>query len=159
MNINDLEANVFYMCALFGDQTNDNIKSYADNISSLLGVDKQKFEYHITIAYSRLTKTTYSSLEKSIKINDVHEVIPNSKIELSYFPTNGKTTVILKVKNEYLNNRFQQVLDNGGTYDFDEYHPHVTILYDLDIDPQELEELPKFEHDLVIIKEKQEPVY
>ena len=74
-------------------------------------------ELHCTIAYSRrLFQRTPNPLD--IVVSDVYP-------QLEILGDEG--CVVLKLKSKELENRFNECIEAGATYDYENYIPHITI--------------------------------
>lgn len=68
---------------------------------------------------------------------------------------NPKRCLVLQYKCKELSDRHEYLMDkHEATYDYDEYKPHVTFSYD--IGDMVIDKLPKFKHDIEIVKEYSE---
>lgn len=90
----------------------------------------KKKDFHCTIAYSRKPVPNFKP------IKTVKETGKPIKFEIWESPPNvykDKTTycLIVKIDSEYLHVRFNNIIDMGATYDYDEYKPHLTLSYDV----------------------------
>ncbi|QHJ78966.1 MAG: hypothetical protein [Caudoviricetes sp.] len=79
---------------------------------------------HSTILFSR-KKIDFPVL------SDVYETA-SKKVQYQVFETQtGKRALVLLLDSEYLTHRHNLGMSLGATYDYPEYHPHVTLSYDI----------------------------
>lgn len=82
-------------------------------------LDASKF--HATVLYSRNgieVPTTGNSYDaEAFKVD-------------SWLDREGKSVVIVKLKSDELKQRHEELIDAGGTHDFPEFQPHITLSYD-----------------------------
>ena len=91
------------------------------------------------------------------------DMVPD--IDRNYFATvegytvffsEGKQRLVMLLKSPQLVERHKQLMrEHNATYDYPEYHPHVTIAYDIGTFPWW--SLPKFEHDIWLGDENVRP--
>ena len=74
-------------------------------------------ELHCTIAYSRRLFQREPNL--------VEIIVSNSYPQLE--PLGDEGCVVLKLKSKELEKRFQECIEAGATYDYENYIPHITI--------------------------------
>lgn len=96
---------------------------------------------HITICYS--------SKMFPIKKDEVVDDLSDWSVKPVGFDTfgkhKGKSFLVLKVISKQCTDRWQHYMDQGASYDFDEYKPHITLAqdYDGDIGKLDLDTLPE----------------
>ena len=78
-------------------------------------------ELHATIVYSR------APVELTAEGG---EIVALDGGERTIQPLGDKGAVVLKFGSPELKDRWQRALDAGAVWDYDGYHPHVTITYD-----------------------------
>jgi 2'-5' RNA ligase len=80
-------------------------------------------ELHVTVAFSKkeVDWSNIKSLTNTIKIS-------NGKRKVQKLGDEG--AVVLRFESTELKNRWREILNHGASWDFDDYHPHVTITYD-----------------------------
>ena len=76
---------------------------------------------HITLAYSRAKVIGYKPSE------DITVLHPEDIIGIESLGNEG--AVVIKYKSQYLAQRWSEIRDMGATWDYPDYHPHVTITY------------------------------
>lgn len=110
-----------YVSALFDDFTLDNIQQLQKNLQLLNPTPRDKL--HTTIVYSRV------HIPYIINTDFVENISTSNKLEV--WDTKSGKTLVLMMDSEHLNERhfYSEIL--GGTYDFDEYKPHITLSYDI----------------------------
>lgn len=87
-------------------------------------------EYHVTIAYSKtpVDWDNWSPLENKFKYK-------KKEREIKKFGD----CIVLAINSDYLTTRWQEFIDGGCSWDYDDYSPHITITYDgADIDPSDI---------------------
>lgn len=96
-------------------------------------------EIHATIAYSK----------KPIKWPEARDdrLTVVSKSDRAVMPLGDGGAVVLRFSNDSLRARWQELLDQGASYDFPDYKPHVTISWKAD--GVDVSKLSPFEGDLV----------
>lgn len=130
-----------YVSAVFNDATNDNLFSWAEkqNIPGNIEILPKK-NYHTTILYSR------KDLPKEEWINAfvTHRCIPK-KFTVFPYDKNSKC-IVLELIAPTLQTIHKELVNAGGTHDYPDYIPHVTLFRsdDKELDISGLE-LPKFE--------------
>jgi uncharacterized protein len=79
-------------------------------------------DLHVTIAYSKkeLDWSKLNPLKNNIRIT-------GGKREIK--PLGNEGAVVLKFESKILTNRWKQILDAGGSWDWESYQPHITITY------------------------------
>jgi hypothetical protein len=106
-----------------------------------------KDDYHCTILYSR------KFIPKEFEINDYDKHFCKPK-EFKIFQFGKQWCLVLVIECKELNEIHKNLIKAGGTHDYDEFIPHVTLcLFDNknDIDISKLE-LPKMTLEIVEIK-------
>lgn len=83
-------------------------------------------ELHVTVAYSS-TPVNFNKF----KPKDNFVYLPPAKRKITKFGT----SVVLLLDSKYLDDRWKYFIDNGCSWDFSTYNPHVSVSYqDDDID-------------------------
>lgn len=115
-----------YMCAKFCQASLEALR----NVQNALEIDNpvSPEKLHTTIVYSRKTVDLFPGSE----LNEPAKLIGFEKWDTKY----GSTLVGI-IESDYLHSRFNDAMDMGATYDYDDYKPHVTLSYDSGI--QDLE--------------------
>ena len=102
----------------------DELASWAKSIgfSSVL----QSSDFHVTIAFSRakVAWNRMSPWKSRLRIRTKHREI---------VPLGDKGAIVLKFKSLILSERWNDFCQIGCSWDWDGYHPHITITYDGDI--------------------------
>lgn len=137
-----------YMCAKF-DQASC---AALAKVQKLLGVENpvSAEKLHTTIVYSRKTVDLFpaSGISEPAKLVDVEK-----------WDTKYGSTIVGVLESDYLHSRFDDAMDAGATYDYDDYKPHVTLAYDSSInDISGVKRLLTLPVDLTIIQEDVEPL-
>ena len=79
-------------------------------------------DFHVTVAFSK-KEVDWDTLGSDDSQLTIH--LNKSSVE----PLGDKGAVVLKFKSETLKNRWQYFIDNGCSWDYPDYHPHITITY------------------------------
>jgi hypothetical protein len=104
-------------------------------------------ELHCTVSYSRKV------FEHNVNEDEVI-ITPDQFIGIELLGDEG--AVVLKFNSDKMQDRFNQCMREGATYDYNEYIPHITLTYNgKDLDLSKLE-LPIF--DIVLYNETVEPL-
>ena len=80
-------------------------------------------ELHTTIAFSRKPFTIVPS---------ANEITVTPSQLKSIEPLGDDGAIVLKMECEELQNRFNDCMEAGATYDYDDYIPHITITYNVE---------------------------
>jgi len=97
-------------------------------------------DYHSTVAYSKTPIPDYKP------DGDLEQAQDASINGFKIFKTaEGGKCLVASLDSDYLHQKHQQTMDQGASYDFDEYIPHVTLSYDVgaDWDEANLDKLTK----------------
>ena len=78
---------------------------------------------HTTVTYSR---KVVPELESSV----LPEPIIATPIGFAIFKSNMYNCLVILLESLGLNSLHQQAMALGATYDYDQYHPHITVSYD-----------------------------
>lgn len=78
-------------------------------------------DLHVTIAYSSAPVDWFS-----LECDEEQLIIEGGPRSVEAFEDNA---IVLRFQSEDLQETHEKVLENGGSYDFPEYSPHVTISY------------------------------
>jgi hypothetical protein len=91
-------------------------------------------DMHVTLAYSRVPidwVTAYDDMSAPIRV-----VGGERKVEI----LGDKGAVVLRFDCDELFDRWQSFMDVGASWDYEGYHPHITLTYDIgDVDLENLE--------------------
>lgn len=102
----------------------------SQGLRSMLDLDT----LHVTLAFSRAPV--------DVKLLDDTEdvvIVPEGGTR-SFEALGDKGAAVLRFESDVLTDRWQDVLDAGGSWDHDGFKPHVTITWDIgDIDPDDVE--------------------
>jgi hypothetical protein len=105
-------------------------------------------ELHCTISYSR---TVFEHTP-----SDTTEVIITPEQLLNITPLGDEGAIVLKFNSAEMQDKFNQCMDEGATYDYDTYIPHITITINgKEVDLSNIE-LPIF--DIILFNETTEPL-
>lgn len=137
-----------YMCAKFDQASCEALAK----VQKLLGVENavSAAKLHTTIVYSRKTVDLFpaSGISEGARLVDVEK-----------WETKYGNTIVGVLESDYLHSRFNDAMDAGATYDFDDYKPHVTLAYDSQIeDISGVKRLLTLPVELTIISEDAEPL-
>lgn len=106
-------------------------------------------DYHITIAYSR------SDIKDYIPKDNKIVVYPSQIMEIK--PLGSEGAVVLACSINEVSLRWKELVDNGATWDYPSYTPHITITYnkpdDMDLSKIKLPDFP-----IILLGEKSEPL-
>lgn len=110
---------------------------------------------------------------ETLQADDMHVTIANSKAELDWSqfkpkddeieiaveglipqPLGDKGAVVLKFVSDELEARWQEFLDDGASWDYEGYQPHVTLTYKYEGDLETLGEIGSFSGVFVLGPEK-----
>jgi 2'-5' RNA ligase len=115
----------------------------------------EKRHYHTTILYSRSNVPNAQSILDSVTIPIELSIIGFKLFDSEDNP--DANALVLEFSAPYLVKIHQQLIAAGGTHDYDDYTPHVTVSYKAprDFDLTKLK-LPKFQ--IMVRKFKAEPL-
>lgn len=111
-----------YVAARLSEETQSVISDIQDRVGLGLVNRVKPHKLHSTIQYSR----------KQIPWNDELGVSLPAIGELELWETSYGNTLVMHIGGEagdHLKKRHQMGIDIGGTYDYDEYKPHITLSY------------------------------
>lgn len=112
-----------YIAAKVSDETVAELKKWCKR-NNLPIQDKVFDDMHITISYSR--KVFPFKQEELIDDLSKWNVKP---IEFDVFGTEDTSKyLVLKVKCKKLSDRWQHYMDQGASYDFETYEPHISLV-------------------------------
>jgi 2'-5' RNA ligase len=97
-----------------------------------------KSDLHCTIAYSR------NSFNYAINTNNI-TIKPSDIIGFELFGDDN--ILVMTIKSDELQKRFDTAMTNGATYDYTVYTPHITLCYNYKIEdgiPKQRFKLPNF---------------
>lgn len=110
-----------YVGAKFSGLTLDAIEQLQRDLKVPFPVPREKL--HSTILYSRVN-VPYVPSSGSFKLAD-HGTLETWKTE------SGKSALVFKYTSDYLTYRHNYGISIGGTHDFPDYSPHITLSYDI----------------------------
>lgn len=108
-----------YVGAKFDEESIDKLVK----LQKALGIDNPvpSDSFHVTVLYSRnkidVTPRDYTYKAQSMKLEH-------------WDARDGKTYCVLRLDCPELTARHDELMDQGGTHDFDDYDVHVTLSYD-----------------------------
>lgn len=113
----------------------DELKEWAKehlNCESLKAEDM-----HVTVAFSK-DKVDWNELEpKNTELRvGVEKAYPE--------PLGDKGAVVLKFTSGMLKKRWKEFCDNGASWDYEDYQPHVTVTYSYEGDIEKLKKVEPF---------------
>lgn len=129
-----------YVAARVSDDTTEALKQWCR--ANKVPVSKDFFDnLHVTLCYS----TTLFPIDRDEIIDDLSDwsVKP---LEFDEFGKHDdKRFLVLKIKCSDATKRWQFYMDQGASYDFDEYLPHITLAqnFDGDIKKLDVDSLPE----------------
>lgn len=112
----------------------------SQGLKSMLSSD----ELHVTICYSK-EKFVWGDLKPSKEKLTVAAIKPDDKdppVRQMEMFGKEKNVLVLQIESDELHKRWQEFCDEGASYDFPEYKPHITITYngnDVDVDIDKIE--------------------
>lgn len=122
-----------YVAAKVSKQTTADLKKWCKENKIPTSADFFN-NLHITLCYS--------SKLFPIKKDDVIDDLTDWDVQPVGFDVfgqhKGKKFLVLKVKSEDCTKRWQHYMDQGASYDFDDYLPHITLAQDFDGDIKKL---------------------
>jgi hypothetical protein len=128
-----LGKNIMGFKDYMGKGTYAGIRFSGDDVDALVKLCKDlrlpnptpREDLHITLLYSRKYIPNLELWE------DIDEWAYPDKFHV--FPTHdGKRALVLKLRSSYCIMRHTMLMDKyDATYDYEEYHPHVTLSYDI----------------------------
>ena len=93
-------------------------------------------DMHVTICYSREpVEWSLFSSNDGLNGNNMTLDIPSSE-DRQVMLLGSDGALVLRFESQFLRGRHQYFRDHGASWDYDEYHPHITITYDV---PPELD--------------------
>lgn len=119
MSVKDFGVGL-YVGAKYSELTLDAIEQLQAELKVPNPVPREKI--HSTIAYSRVN-VPYVAASGSF------EVAKSGTLEI--WKTDYGNTLVLKLDSEYLTFRHNYARALGATYDYPEYHPHITLSYNI----------------------------
>jgi len=144
--LEDTRKSGHYVAARVSKQTTSELESWCKKNG--VPVDSDFFDnLHITICYS----TKLFPIDKTDMIDDLSDWTVKPIAFAKFGQDEDKKYLVLKVKCKQCSTRWQHYLDQGASYDFDEYIPHISIAlnYKGDLNSLDVDSLPK----LVLDKE------
>ncbi|QPI13971.1 RNA ligase [Serratia phage 4S] len=120
MKLSDFSKQGLYVCAKFSEQTLDDIEALQTALKVPNPVPRSKI--HSTILYSRVN-VPYIAASGSF------EVAESGTLEV--WDTQDGKTLVMKLESDYLTTRHKYGRAIGGTHDFPDYTPHVTLSYNV----------------------------
>lgn len=129
-----------YAAVTFDDETVQNLKRYVKENS----IPKPNTDWHATLLYSRRHMPNYSPDKE---YTTVLEGVPTG---FEMFD-DGKVLAVTFSCPPLYQRHHKLMLEHGGTYDFDQYRPHVTLSYDAS--SVKVDKLPEIDFPIKIIGE------
>lgn len=110
-----------YSAVKFTKESIEALREFVDSNDIQNGLPSKDF--HTTVAYSR----------KVVDIEPLGKIDPPWGAKPVGFEVWGeeKKALVLKLSCKELKARFDEFMNAGATYDFDDYIPHVTLSYDV----------------------------
>jgi len=99
----------------------DLINTYELKLWASQYFDEVRDDLHVTIAYSKQPLDWFS-----IEGDEEKLIVSGGPRTIETF---GDNAFVLRFASEKLQESHEHVIENGGSFDFDEYSPHVTISY------------------------------
>lgn len=113
-------AQGLYVCAKYSEQTLDEVEALQRALKVPNPVPREKI--HSTILYSRVN-VPYVCASGSFEVaNSGH---------LEVWRTQDGPTLVLVLDSDYLRTRHMYGRTIGGTHDFNDYTPHITLSYNV----------------------------
>jgi hypothetical protein len=114
---------------------------YDNNIPNALSAD----DFHSTVMFSRNYIPEFKVLEGPLDWQGTFR-------KFTSFPSDDTQALVLIYDCWELEERFDKIMDEyDATWDHDDFHPHITLSYDLeDLD---IKSLPKYEGPIIIVEE------
>ena len=136
-----------YVGARFDEDTKTAVADFQDGASIPNALDPEKL--HVTIAYSRVELPDFE-VQDQVDWNGTFEAF-------DIFPgEDGTRCLVLLFTCPELSAEWQKAMDMGATWDYDGYHPHITLSYDVgDFD---ITKLPDYDGPIRIVEEYKEPL-
>lgn len=119
-----LESVGTYVAVKFDEESTAKIVALQQSLRLNNPLDKDKF--HTTILFSRKAIPAYST-------DTVYE--GTITFVESWEGADGENAVVAKIDCPALVERHNDLIDVGGTHDYPEYQPHVTLSYDDTVNP------------------------
>jgi hypothetical protein len=134
-----------YVAVTFSEATLDALVGYmAEND---IPQPTTKADLHTTVLYSR-RHVEWPALTPL----DIVVAPERANYRLALFPQENDNCLVLLYDCPYLTERFEDGMANGGTHDYEDYHPHITLSYSAKSDFP-YQGLPKPTFDIVIVEE------
>lgn len=108
-----------YMSVKFDQTSNDALAGVQKMLKVKNAVSPEKL--HSTVVYSRKTVDVFP-------MDGLSEIARLVGFEI--WDTKYGKTVVGNLESDYLHSRFNDAMNMGATYDYDDYKPHVTLAYD-----------------------------
>jgi 2'-5' RNA ligase len=113
-----------YVGLHFDQETRDKVKKFLDDNKIPNPIDVNKL--HTTVLYSR------KPVDNLQPMGQLDPAMCLKCKELEVFPTqDGKRALVMRVENDQLVKRHNEFIGMGGTSDYPEFKPHVTLSYDI----------------------------
>jgi len=145
--INDKNNKTFgiYSKVVYTDADNQRIADYIKkhNFPNPVATN----DIHTTLVYSRKPFQWKPNLGNS----DNTPIATASTYQLEVFESDTGNYLVALVHSEYLVKRWVEAIDNGATWDYPEYRPHITLA--TDIGDFDISDIPDPVFDLQIVKE------
>ena len=139
-----------YVAAFFDEESNNKLAEYmrVNNIPEPVNTAS----LHTTIVYSKVPVPNFEPNHSvDIDVDTTHATFECWEMR------NGARCLVLKYFSPYLHFRFQEAMQDGAMYDFDEYKPHVSLSYEMPAD-FDVSTLPPLGFPLKIVGEYSEPL-
>lgn len=142
-------------------------KSFKDFLAENDSKNKSKSGTYVAIKLSKCSFDVFIRLQKILNlknpldVNDAHctvlysnNVVSNDDLNLSdieseidcnivsidiFGKESGKSVVVARLVSPNLIKNHQDMIDSGGTHNFDKYECHITLSYDDNVEPQILD--------------------
>lgn len=138
--LEDLRKSGHYVAAKVSKQTTAELREWCKQ--NQVPVSKDFFDnLHVTLCYS----TKLFPIDKDDMIDDLSDWSVKPIGFAEFGKHQDKKYLVLKIKCINATKRWQHYMDQGASYDFDDYLPHITLAQDFkgDLDSLDLDSLPK----------------
>lgn len=85
----------------------------------------QSNKFHSTVLFSR------KPIDVPLGTTKIHAYMTNSLLLKEWKGNNGKTALVATYESKYLTDSHNYFRALGGTHDFPDYTPHITLSYDI----------------------------
>lgn len=138
--LEDTRKTGHYVAAKVSKQTTADLKKWCKE--NKVPVSADFFDnLHITLCYS----TKLFPIDKDDMIDDIDDWDVKPMAFAQFGKDEGKKYLVLKVKSKQCTKRWQHYIDQGASYDFDDYLPHISLAmnYKGDLDALDMDTLPE----------------